>query len=115
MIEWPAAKVRERPLPVQKPTDPVAVRAPDYKLLHYRPESIGLPARYAIRLEDLQPWHRIEAVCFRCNRTRELTLARLKRGRSPRDRLIDVETKLRCTNWRRGGDHVLNVTVAPRD
>ncbi|HUN47397.1 MAG TPA: hypothetical protein VMU85_12785 [Stellaceae bacterium] len=80
-----------------------------------RPESTGLPPRYAIRLRDLQVWHRIEAVCFRCNRKRELTLARLSRGRAPHDRLIDVEKKLRCTQCRRRGDHVLTITIAPRD
>ena len=100
-------------MPVQKPTDPVAVWAPDFKLTTgWRASDYRPATRSAWKISSRG---QIEAVCFRCNRTRELTLARLKRGRLPRDRLIDVETKRRCTNCRRGGDHVLNVTVASRD
>lgn len=77
--------------------------------------STGLPPRYAIRLDDLQPWHRIEAACFRCNRKRVLKLSPIKRGRSGHTRLMDIEDKLRCTGCGRRGDHVLTVSMAPRD
>lgn len=77
--------------------------------------STGLPPRYAIRLDDLQPWHRIEAACYRCNRIRVLKLSVIKRGRPGHTRLMDIEHKLRCTACGRRGDHALTVSLAPRD
>jgi hypothetical protein len=76
--------------------------------------STGLPPRYAIRLDDLQPSHCIEAACFRCNRKSVLKLSAIKRGRSGSTRLIDIEDKLRCTGCGRRGDHVLTVSVTAR-
>jgi hypothetical protein len=75
----------------------------------------GVPPRYAIRLEDLRAWHRIEAACFRCNRKRTLKLPAIMRGRPPRTRLVDLERKLRCTRCGRRGDHVLTVIVVPSE
>lgn len=65
--------------------------------------------RYAIRLEDLCAWHRIEAAYFHCNRKRMLKLSAIVRGRPPSTRLVDLEGKLRCKRCGRLGDHVLTV------
>jgi hypothetical protein len=75
----------------------------------------GLPPRYAIRLEDLRAWHRIEAACFHCNRKRVLELSAIMRGCSGDARLVDSERKLRCTRCGRRGDHVLMVGMVPLD
>lgn len=69
----------------------------------------GLPPRYASRLEDRRPWYVIEAACYRCNRTQVISVAALTRGRPPHTRLVDLESKLRCTRCDRRGDHVLTV------
>ena len=70
---------------------------------------------YAIRLEDLREWHVLIATCSRCRHAGSVPLARLRRGRSGAQRLVDLQARLCC---RRCGNRVMNtLTVArrPRD
>jgi hypothetical protein len=74
----------------------------------------GLPPRYAVRLEDLQRWHRIVIRC-QCGHVGTIVAPRLKFGRPGYMRLKELERKFRCMKCGARGDHSVMIESAPRD
>jgi hypothetical protein len=74
-----------------------------------------LPARYALRLEDLRAWHVVRVSCRICRHKGEITPAVLGRGQPGYTRLFDLEGRLRCRNCGARGRASLVVDLRPRD
>jgi hypothetical protein len=74
----------------------------------------NIPPRYALRLDDLRPWHVIIASCAACRRRAHVAAALLQHGRPPYTRLLDLERKLCCTGCGNRQGNRLNVSMAPR-
>ncbi len=68
-----------------------------------------------LRLDDLQQWHCIEAKCWKCGHRSEILHAKLKRGRSPFTKLVDLGGRLRCTRCGTLGAQELSVSKLPRN
>jgi hypothetical protein len=74
-----------------------------------------MPSRYAIRLDDLRPWHVIVATCAACGRRTHIGAVLLQHGRPPYTRLRDLERKLRCRGCGNHEGNTLTVSMAPRN
>jgi len=77
------------------------------------PPDRNLPARYLIRMEDLRRWHRLVVRC-RCGHVAVIPAAKLKFGRDPNERLVDLERRLRCRNCGARGEHSVEIENALR-
>jgi xanthine/CO dehydrogenase XdhC/CoxF family maturation factor len=75
----------------------------------------NISPRYALRLDDLRPWHVIVATCAVCRRRAHVVVALLHHGRPPYTRVLDLERKLCCTNCGNRHGNTLNVSMAPRN
>ena len=75
----------------------------------------NIPPRYAIRLDDLRPWHVIVATCGACRKRTRIDARLLQHGRPAYTRLLDLERKLRCSSCGNHRDNTLTVTMAPRN
>ena len=75
----------------------------------------NIPPRYALRLEDLRPWHVIVATCAACGRRSPIDAALLRQGRPPHTRLLDLERKLRCGGCGSRDGNIFTVSLAPRN
>jgi hypothetical protein len=62
----------------------------------------NIPPRYALRLDDLRPWHVIIATCAVCRRRAHVAAALLQHGRPPYTRVLVLERKLCCTGCGNG-------------
>jgi hypothetical protein len=78
-------------------------------------QSKNIPPRYAIRLDDLRPWHVIVATCRACGKRAHVNAAILQRGRPAYTRLLNLERKLRCRSCGNGQGNSLTVSMAPRN
>jgi hypothetical protein len=78
-------------------------------------QSKNMPPRYAIRLDDLRPWHVIVATCRACGKRAHVNAAILQRGRPAYTRLLNLERKLRCRSCGNGQGNSLTVSMAPRN
>ena len=71
--------------------------------------------RYALRLEEMGRWHRIEALCSKC-RNRQVLKPAMLQGRFPGyTRIIDLEKKLRCTACGNRAGNTLQIGRVARD
>ena len=77
--------------------------------------SKNIPPRYAIRLDDLRPWHVIVATCGACGRRTRIDARLLQHGRPPFTRLLDLERKLCCGSCGNRHGNTLTVSMAPRN
>ena len=75
----------------------------------------AFPPRYALRLDDLRPWHVIIAICAACRRRAHVAAALLQHGRPPHTRLLHVERKLWCSGCSNRRGNTLTVSMAPRN
>jgi len=75
----------------------------------------NMPLRYALRLDDLRPWHVIVVSCAACRRRAHVAGALLRHGRPPYTRLLDLERKLCCTGCGSRRGNTLTVSMAPRN
>jgi hypothetical protein len=78
-------------------------------------QSKNIPPRYAVRLDDLRPWHVIVATCRACGKRAHVNAAILRRGRPAYTRLLDLERKLRCSSCGNRQGNSLTVSMAPRN
>ena len=78
-------------------------------------QSKNIGPKYAIRLRDLRPWHRITARCFKCSHSLELTADFLVWERPPHSFLTELERKLRCTLCGNRKGNTLDVGMMPRN
>ena len=76
-------------------------------------ENIG--PKYAIRLRDLRPWHRIVARCFRCGHQTEFAPDFLAWERPAHGFLNELAPKLRCTRCQNRNGNTLTVHTLPRN
>jgi hypothetical protein len=75
----------------------------------------NIPPRYALRLDDLRPWHVIIATCAVCRRRAHVAAALLQHHRPPYNRLRDLQRKLRCTGCGNRHGNTVTVSMAPRN
>jgi hypothetical protein len=75
----------------------------------------NIPPRYALRLDDLRPWHVIIASCAACRRRAHVAAALLQHGRPPYTRVLDLELKLCCTGCGNRRGNTLTVSMVPRN
>ena len=76
-------------------------------------ERIGnIGPKYAARLADLRNWHVLTAVCLACGHKAKIPMWRLKVGRRPETRLLDVEANLRCMRCGNRSGNSVYVAVA---
>lgn len=76
---------------------------------------MNIPPRYALRLDDLRPWHVIVATCAACGKRAHIGAALLQHGRPPYIRLLDLERKLSCSRCGNRHGNTLVVSIAPRN
>ena len=74
-------------------------------------ENINLGPRYALRLGELQRWHRLRVTCFRCRHESSVDPEKLRRRFREHTLLRDLEKKLVCTAC---GNRVYNVIRVAR-
>jgi hypothetical protein len=74
-----------------------------------------MPPRYALRLDDLRPWHVIVATCAACRRRAHVAAALLHHGRPPYIKVRDLERKLCCTGCGNRRENTLTVSMASRN
>ena len=75
----------------------------------------NIPPRYALRVDDLRPWHVIIATCAACGNRAQVAAALLQHGRPPYSRVRDPERKLCCTGCGNRQGNTLTVSMAPRN
>jgi hypothetical protein len=75
----------------------------------------NVPLRYALRLDDLRPWHVIVASSAACRRRAHVASALLQHSRQPHTRVLDLERKLCCTGCGNGRGNTLTVSMAPKN
>jgi hypothetical protein len=68
-----------------------------------------------MNLGDLREWHEVAVKCWKCGHTSTIPHARLKRGRSPFMKLVDLIYWMRCTGCNTRGAQQLTVTKLPRN
>ena len=78
-------------------------------------KNISLGPRSVIRLGDLGPFHRLEAVCVRCRHRRVLRPDDLRRRWPDKARLTDLEVRLVCRQCGQRGGNALNTAILVRD
>ena len=60
-------------------------------------ENMVLGPRYAVRLRDLREWHLIRVTCAQCRHEGTVTASLLARRQPEYTRLVELETRFRCT------------------
>jgi hypothetical protein len=88
-------------------------RLPDRIVADARRIEMGAPG--AIRLGDLNNWHRVRVRCFACNRRVDLKPSLFKFGRSDRDFLDPLAARLRCVSCGNNRENMWHIVLLPRN
>ena len=78
-----------------------------------QPTDVG--RHHQVRFSDLRTFHALKAQCFACHHETLLAVNDLRRNWGDSERLVELETMLRCRRCRnREGNH-LSVWLLPRN
>jgi DNA-directed RNA polymerase subunit RPC12/RpoP len=68
--------------------------------------------KYAVRIGDLRPYHKLTVACPMCGHRRQMRLWQLRAGQGPNTMLTSIEARLRCMRCGSRGFATVLVTVS---